>query len=513
MLLYVRMRKLLLRILALTAAVIVFIQAPLTGIRVNAATNPGAGDFVTRLYNYALCRQPDAEGYEDWTNKLLTGQTNGAEVARGIITSQEAINIGLDDSCYVDMLYHVFFNRAPDDAGMQAWTAALADGADRGDVMMGFVNSVEWADYCANAGIFSGSTAEPSVQLVPTDECYAYINNLNRSFYNTTMTDMQINALANDLTYLRTTCRQAAYDIIFNENFIAAAKTSSPGKVVDIFYRAFEGRAPVAAETYALVNAMNGNINLDYLFNYFVNRQSFMTSCVNRGLMPGTQVVVNTAGITDEALTSYFDDAAFIGNSVTAGFPMYFSANGRGLLGNVQVYARVSYSFLTDMNSMSGYMLQYNDIEMQAASLINMAGVQKVFICMGTNDLVGTEASVVYDRYIDYINGIISSNPGIRVFIVSTPPRVDSTQTPGLTNEKIDELNEMMSEYCANNNLDFIDINTPLKNNTDSLYANYSSDGYVHMNNTGYGVWAGAITSYVRSMLAAERHIYRYRGA
>lgn len=191
---------------------------------------------------------------------------------------------------------------------------------------------------------------------------------------------------------------------------------------------------------------------------------------------------------------------------------MYFSANGRGLLGDVQVYARVSYSFLTDQNSMSGYMLQYNDVEMQAASLLNMAGIQKVFICMGTNDLVGTEASVVFDRYVSYINGIISANPGIRVFVVSTPPRCDSDQTPNLTNDKIDELNDLMSTYCTQNGIDFIDINTALKNSTDALYSGYSSDGYVHMNNTGYGVWANQITSYVRSMLAAERHIYRYRG-
>ena len=480
--------------------------------RVNADPNPGAGDFVTRLDNDALGRQPDPEGYADWTNKLLTGETNGADVAYGIITSPEAASLGLDDACYVNMLYQVFFNRAPDDAGMQVWTNALAEGADRTEVMMGFINSVEWADYCAVSGIYSGSASEPAVQLTPSDECYAFINNLNRYFNNTTISDAEVNALASDLTYLRTTCRQIAYDIIFNDNFIAAAKTSSPGKVVDVFYRAFEGREAVPAEAYALVSAMNGNINLDYLFNYFVNRASFTTSCVNRGLMPGTSVTVNTAGISDDAVTAYFSDAAFIGNSVTAGFPMYFSANGRGLLGDVQVYARVSYSFLTDQNSMSGYMLQYNDVEMQAASLISMAGIQKVFICMGTNDLVGTEASVVFDRYVNYINGIISANPGIRVFIVSTPPRCDSDQTPNLSNDKIDELNELMSTYCSQNGLDFIDINTALKNNTDALYSGYTSDGYVHMNNTGYGVWANQVTSYVRSMLAAERHIYRYRG-
>lgn len=481
--------------------------------RVHADPNPGVGDFVNRLYGYALGRSPDPEGFADWCHKLQSGETNAAEVARGIIFSEEAANLNLDDSSFVNMLYNVFFNRAPDDTGMQVWVNALAEGTDRGDVMMGFINSGEWADVCAVSGMYSGSAVVPTVELTVTDECNSFINNLNAYFMNTSMTDEERNAMAMDLMYLRTTCRQVAYDIIFNDNYIAAAKTSSPGKVVETFFRAFEGRSPITAETYALVSSMNGNINLDYLYNYFVNKSSFTDACINRGLMPGTSVVLNTAGISDTAVADYFADAAFVGNSVTAGFPMYFSANGRGLLGDVQIYARVSYSFLSDMNSMSGYMLQYNDIEMQAAQLLSMAGVRKVFISMGTNDLVSAEASVVADRYASYIDGIVEANPGIRVFVVSTTPRCDSDQTPGLTNDKIDELNELMRTYCETHRLDFIDINTALKNGTDALYSGYSSDGYVHMNNTGYGVWAGQIASYVRSMLASERHIYRYRGA
>lgn len=507
-----RMRKVIKKIAAAVAAMIILIEVPFMAARVNADPNPGVGDFVNRLYGYALGRTPDPEGFADWCYKLQSGETNGAEVARGIIFSQEAISLNLDDASFVNMLYNVFFNRAPDETGMQVWVTALAEGTDRGDVMMGFINSVEWADVCASSGMYSGSAVAPTVELTVTDECNNFINNLNTYFMNTSMTEEERNAMANDLMYLRTTCRQAAYDIIFNDNYIAAAKISSPGKVVETFYRAFEGRSPITAETYALVSSMNGNINLDFLYNYFVNKSSFTTSCINRGLMPGTSVVLNTAGISDTAVADYFADAAFVGNSVTAGFPMYFSANGRGLLGDVQIYARVSYSFLSDMNSMSGYMLQYNDIEMQAAQLLNMAGVRKVFICMGTNDLVSAEASVVADRYASYIDGITEANPGIRVFIVSTTPRCDSAQTPGLTNDKIDELNELMRTYCETHRLDFIDINTALKNGTDALYSGYSSDGYVHMNNTGYGVWAGQIASYVRSMLASERHIYRYRG-
>ena len=105
------------------AALIILFEMPFMAARVNADPNPGVGDFVNRLYGYALGRTPDPEGFNDWCYKLQCGETNGADVARGIIFSQEALNLNLDDSCFVDMLYHVFFNRAPDETGMQVWVS------------------------------------------------------------------------------------------------------------------------------------------------------------------------------------------------------------------------------------------------------------------------------------------------------------------------------------------------------------------------------------------------------
>ena len=507
------MRKCLIRFGAVVLALInILIQLPVLEENVVAAANPGAGEFVIRLYNHALGRSPDDEGFADWVTRLQYGQANGAQIASGILFSEECLNRNMDDASYINALYHIFFNRDADPTGFDVWANALAQGTSRQEVMMNFVNSVEWANICALGGFYSGSSSDPDVDIPVSAESRAFIVNMYRNFASSMPSSSEIDALATDLVYLRTTCRQIASDVIFSDDFIEVARSSSPGKVTEIFFRAFRGRDPLPVELNTMVTAMNGKINLDYLYDYFVNRSIFADSCVNRGLMPGTEVTVNTAGISDDALRAYFADAAFIGNSVTAGFPMYFSAVGRGLLGDVQVYARTSYSFLTDQMSRAGYMLQYDDAEVQAAQLLSLANVRKVFICMGTNDLVGTDASVVRDRYVSYIEGIIAANPGIRVFIVSTPPRVASAQTPGLTNEGIDELNTLMSEYCYENDLDFIDINTSLKNGSDSLDPSYSSDGYVHMNNTGYRVWANCVTSYVRTMLASERHIYRYRG-
>ena len=57
------MRRFFKRITALLAAVIIMIEAPMMAARVSADPNPGAGDFVTRLYNYALGKQLGTFGF------------------------------------------------------------------------------------------------------------------------------------------------------------------------------------------------------------------------------------------------------------------------------------------------------------------------------------------------------------------------------------------------------------------------------------------------------------------
>ena len=500
------------KIFAVVLAIMSILVIPGGRSGVYAAEGSGAGEFVTRLYNFALNRNPDSEGYDIWCRALQSGEINGAQAAAGILFSDEYLARDTDDATYVSTLYRVFFSREPDEAGLEMWTASLESGASRYDVMMGFVNSVEWANVCAAAGIYSGSASDPEIEIVPSEDQIVFVRNMMSSFGSGNVTDGEIYAIAEELASLHTTGRQIAYDLIFGEGYTAVAKTSSPGRNVEIFYKAFYGREPFPAELNAMVRAMNGRINIDYLYDYFVNRCEFVTYCINRGIMPGRLIQVNTSGISDSAVRSFFDDAAFIGNSVTAGFPDYITNNPSALINGAEVYARVSYSFLTDQTERSGYMLTYEGTEMRAEDLLRLSGCGKAFICMGTNDLVGTPASTVLDRYISYLDGIRAKNPDMRILIVSTPPRCDSADNPRLTNENIDEFNSLLEEYCASEGLDFIDINTPLKNGTSSLYDDYSSDGFVHMNNAGYRVWTQTLTSYVRTALASQRHIYLYTG-
>ena len=87
------------------------------------------------------------------------------------------------------------------------------------------------------------------------------------------------------------------------------------------------------------------------------------------------------------------------------------------------------------------------------------------------------------------------------IYIQSTTPRRGTKNSESLSNDKINELNSLMMQY-ANSHSDvyYIDISTPLMDGEGNLNQIYSSDGYVHLNIDGYGVWVNRVVDYVRAV-------------
>jgi hypothetical protein len=51
------------------------------------------------------------------------------------------------------ILYQAFFDRDPDPGGRDVWLAELNSGKDRGDVLDGFLGSLEFSKLCKSFGI------------------------------------------------------------------------------------------------------------------------------------------------------------------------------------------------------------------------------------------------------------------------------------------------------------------------------------------------------------------------
>ena len=134
----------------------------------NKADIKQINNFVKRFYKEVLGRSQadidaDSAGIDYWTNKLLTKELSGAEVAYGFVNSVEFRNRDLNNDQFVKTMYKSFFNREPDAGGYNGWYTDLQDGTKtRLQVFEGFTNSKEFKDLCAAYGIDSGTYSAPA---------------------------------------------------------------------------------------------------------------------------------------------------------------------------------------------------------------------------------------------------------------------------------------------------------------------------------------------------------------
>lgn len=97
-----------------------------------------------RLYSALLNRVPDAAGQQVYSAALDAGRTM-QDLATAMLNSAEyqAEATGLSDTDFVTRLYNNLLNRDPDAAGLQSFTDVLAHGTSRAAVVAAFVDGSE----------------------------------------------------------------------------------------------------------------------------------------------------------------------------------------------------------------------------------------------------------------------------------------------------------------------------------------------------------------------------------
>ena len=90
--------------------------------------------FITRFYQLCLDRQPDETGLNNWISALLDGKLTGGDVGYGFVFSQEFLGKNTSDEIYLNVLYEAFFNRQPDETGLQGWMDGMQSGAKPGEM-------------------------------------------------------------------------------------------------------------------------------------------------------------------------------------------------------------------------------------------------------------------------------------------------------------------------------------------------------------------------------------------
>ncbi len=105
----------------------------------------GTAGQAYRIYKAAFDRAPDPGGLGFWINAMDDGSSLTG-VADGFISSpefQKLFGANVSDIDYVTKLYNNVLDRNPDQGGYDFWLGALANGATRSDILVNFSESKE----------------------------------------------------------------------------------------------------------------------------------------------------------------------------------------------------------------------------------------------------------------------------------------------------------------------------------------------------------------------------------
>lgn len=203
-----------------------------------------------------------------------------------------------------------------------------------------------------------------------------------------------------------------------------------------------------------------------------------------------------------QADKSYFDDAVFIGDSISVKLQYYQAATGA--LGKAKVYAASSLSAanaLWDVSSKSVHPL-YQGKKTLVEDCVQYSKANKLFIMLGMNDIGTYPQENAIKNYKELLRRVLAKSPDIEIFVQSvTPltassPRADSK----LNNKTIKEYNKKLEKMCKENDWNFVNVASCLYDSTGTaLKDEYCSDKTsmgLHFTDAGCEQWVKYLKSY-----------------
>ena len=175
---------------------------------------------------------------------------------------------------------------------------------------------------------------------------------------------------------------------------------------------------------------------------------------------------------------SYFDDVAFVGDSISNYLGYYATANGA--LGNAQFLTSGSLSATNALWEISDKSVhpRYNGVKMKLEKSIPLTKANKVYIMLGMND-ISYGLDYAFEHYKTLLNNIHKAAPDAMLYIESVTPRVyqgSNMSNPYLNNTNITKYNKMLSSYCRTKGWFFVNVAEVMFDGNGYLKRSYCGD-------------------------------------
>lgn len=135
-----------------------------------------------------------------------------------------------------------------------------------------------------------------------------------------------------------------------------------------------------------------------------------------------------------------------------------------------------------------------SDLIHYADELIIKHQPRKVFIYEGDNDVNSGKATARIITDMEFlVRKIEKENPTSEIILISAKP----SEKRWHLKSKYEEYNGALEAFCAENQLTFIDVWTPMLDDSGEIIPNLFKEDLLHMNEDGYSIWQPLISPYV----------------
>ena len=204
-------------------------------------------------------------------------------------------------------------------------------------------------------------------------------------------------------------------------------------------------------------------------------------------------------------LEEYFRESAFVGDSVMSGYKLYLARHKESPVSASTFLAATSYATYHAIKENSSMHPAYQGVQQPVWKSIAQMGAKRVFIMLGTNDLVCFDAKRTADGIFSVIDRIRLECPGVEINIVSMVPVYGGASKGCLNNKGVDALNIILRQGCAEHGTGFVELNSFLKNDKGALRNDYCSDKLVHETTPAYSdVWDMRFRSFAEEALSTK---------
>ena len=282
-----------------------------------------------------------------------------------------------------------------------------------------------------------------------------------------------------------TACQMAGIVKGYEDGFFYPQNTMSRQEVAAVVYRvmtAADREIPKGSETVDLTAGA-----YDSLYDNYIDIQF-------EALVPASEA----------GPVSFFDNAVFIGDSISMTLEAYCGASGA--LGQAKFLCAGS---MSPTNMLTGQILpEYPKGSGQKPAIqdsVAATGAKYVYVMLGMDNIAyGIERST--NDYMTILKNILDKNPDVQIIIQSVTPMADKSKSYSekLNNGKINEFNETMKAYCEENKWYYVNVAEAFRDENGFLKKEYCSDYNsmgMHFTYEGAKVWVNYLLTHIPARL------------